>query len=82
MKSILLGLLLIHPFLESYADEPQKQCEVSVKYFYKTGASDTKTYPLFANSKKDCERKSESYKTNATPNKIKKKEVSIKWSGK
>jgi len=63
------------------ADEAPKNCQIDVKYFYKTGADEVKTYHLIAKSKSDCEKKSKLYKENTTPKGVDKKEVEVKWRG-
>lgn len=73
-------LVILAPFEFIFA-ESKKDCEISVKYFYKTGATEIKQYYLNAKSKNDCEKKSKLYKENSTPQKVKKKEVSSKWTG-
>lgn len=63
------------------AEEINKNCEISVRYFHKTGSESVKSYQLTANSKTDCEKKSKLYKENSTPNNVNKKEVKVKWLG-
>lgn len=56
-------------------------CEIKVKYYYKTGADETKTFLIPAKSQSDCQKKSSLYKENSTPQNVVKKEVSVKWLG-
>lgn len=82
MKSILLLFLMSAVPFGVFAIEPIKSCEINVKYFYKTGTSEVKTYHLVAKSKEACVQKSKLYRENSTPQKVNKKEVSIQWTGK
>lgn len=82
MRSILLLILLfLFPF-SAFSADPKKHCEINVKYFYKTGATGIKKYKLVAKSKENCVQKSNLYRENSTPQNVKKKEVSVKWTGK
>lgn len=82
MRSIsLLILLFLFPF-SAFSTDQKKHCEINVKYFYKTGATGVKKYMLVAKSRENCLQKSKLYRENSTPQNVKKKEVSIKWTGK
>lgn len=81
MNLITLTIFLFLMPFQIFADS-KKDCHIKVKYFHKTGATDSKTYDLFAKSKSDCEKKSNLYKLNTTPNLLNKKEVTLNWTGK
>ena len=77
---ILVFLFFVSVNLQA-AEEAPKNCQINVKYFYKTGADAVKNYQLIAKSKSDCEKKSKLYKENTTPKSVDKKEVEFKWLG-
>lgn len=82
MKTIVILVFSMFVSLSLHAEvKTAKNCEINVKYFYKTGADEVKTYNLVAKSKSDCEKKSNLYKDNTTPNQVEKKEVEVKWRG-
>jgi hypothetical protein len=74
MKTASFFLFLVMTPLSIFAIEPSKNCEITVKYFYKVGVDETKVYHIISSSEKDCLKKANLYKQNTSPQKIKKKE--------
>lgn len=83
MRTIMILAFSLFSCVSVQAGEvAQKNCEINVKYFYKTGVDSVRSYRLVAKSKSDCEKKSKLYRENSTPKNVDKKEVEVKWHAK
>lgn len=79
-KIILLVFFLFEIPCNSFAVRQKKNCLITVKYYYKTGVTEAKTYLLISKSKIDCFKNKELFKENSTPQIIDRKDVSTRWT--
>lgn len=76
----LLVLLLICAGAYSVDKTKVGRCEVSVNFFRKSGRVESETFQYKAASKTQCRKLALEHKENFTPQWVKKKTVSSKWS--